>query len=67
MTQPLPLTYADWVDEDDVDPLGKETTSDLQNLIQDVIHVIEEDPEATPTIRNEASGSAVGSGARSTT
>jgi hypothetical protein len=40
---PLPLTYPDLVCNPDVDPLGAETTSDLQNLIQDVMHVRQED------------------------
>ena len=40
MTQPLPLTYTDLVCTDDVDPMATETTSDLQNLEQDVFHVL---------------------------
>lgn len=40
---PLPLTYPDWVADNDVDPLGQETTSDLQNLMQDVMHVLQQD------------------------
>jgi len=39
---PLPLTYPDLLCSPDVDPLGQETTSDLQNLIQDVFHVLQE-------------------------
>ncbi len=38
----LPLTYTDLVCVDDLDPLAVETTSDLQNLEQDVRHVIQE-------------------------
>ncbi len=41
---PLPLTYTDLVCIDDMDPFAAETTSDLQNLIQDIYHVILEDP-----------------------
>lgn len=59
----LPLTYPDLVCLEDVDPLGRETTSDLQNLIQDVQHVIEEDlgsnlddPQRGVGIRNYLSG-----------
>ncbi len=39
----LPLTYPDLLCNPDVSPLGIETTSDLQNLIQDVKHILEED------------------------
>lgn len=42
-TLSLPLTYPDLLAGDDVDPLGQETTSDLQNLVQDVIHVLVQD------------------------
>ena len=52
MTQPsgpanastLPLTYPDALCFDDVDALGRETTSDLQTLVQDVYHSLIEDP-----------------------
>ena len=40
---PLPLTYPDLVCSPDVDSLGAETQSDLQNLIQDVMHVLQQD------------------------
>ena len=43
----LPLTYADLVFDaatGDLNPFGAETTSDLQNLIQDVGHILEELP-----------------------
>ncbi len=40
----LPLTYADLVAIDDLDPLASETTSDLQTLAQDIYHILEEDP-----------------------
>ena len=43
-TVQLPLTYVDCVCEDDVDPLAAETTSDLQNLEQDVLHLLLEAP-----------------------
>jgi hypothetical protein len=36
----LPLTYADLVCSNDVDPTAAETTSDLQNLEQDVLHIL---------------------------
>lgn len=50
MTLPanLPLTYADLVDVDDLDPFGGETTSDLQSLQQDVRHVLIELPGSNP-------------------
>lgn len=50
MTQPvpLPLTYADGLCVLDVDPLGAETTSDLQNLIQDVFHLLITWPGTNP-------------------
>lgn len=41
---PLPLTYPDLVCDLDVDPFASETTSDLQNLIQDVYHLLLEYP-----------------------
>ena len=40
----LPLTYPDALCFDDIDPLGRETTSDLQTLVQDVYHSLIEDP-----------------------
>lgn len=50
MTQPgaLPLTYTDLVCLDDMDPNAAETTSDLQNLLQDTYHVLVEDPGSNP-------------------
>lgn len=36
----LPLTYPDLVCDDDLDLFAQETTSDLQNLEQDVAHVL---------------------------
>jgi hypothetical protein len=36
----LPLTYPDLLFVDDLDPFGQETTSDLQNLAQDVYHLL---------------------------
>ncbi len=44
----LPFTYADLVCELDCDPFMAETTSDLQNLIQDVLHVLKELPGTNP-------------------
>lgn len=38
----LPLTASDLVCVDDLDPLALETTSDLQNLEQDVLHILQE-------------------------
>lgn len=56
MTQPLtgyplnrttlPLTAPDAVCLDDLDALGRETTSDLQSLVQDVYHSLIEDPDS---------------------
>lgn len=40
MAASLPLTYADCVCELDVDAFARETTSDLQNLEQDLLHVL---------------------------
>lgn len=37
---PLPLTYTDLVCLDDLDPFAAETKNDLQNLGQDVFHVL---------------------------
>lgn len=48
MTQPLPLTYADLVGLDDLDPFASETTSDLQSLLQDLYHVLIELPGSNP-------------------
>jgi len=45
---PLPLTYTDLVCVDDMDPYANETTSDLQNLIQDAYHVVLEDLGSNP-------------------
>lgn len=39
----LPLTITDLVCELDLDAYGRETTSDLQSLIQDVLHLLLED------------------------
>jgi hypothetical protein len=44
----LPLTYPDLVCDVDLDPFASETTSDLQNLIQDVMHIISELPGSNP-------------------
>ena len=44
----LPLTYPDIVCLDDMDPFAGETTSDLQNLAQDVLHVLMEMPGSNP-------------------
>lgn len=44
MSTPLPLTYPDLVFLADMTPLALETTSDLQNLEQDVMHILEETP-----------------------
>jgi hypothetical protein len=43
LNPPLPLTYPDILCGNDVDPLGQETTSDLQNLMQDIQHVLQQD------------------------
>lgn len=48
MTQPLPLTFSDLVCVQDLDPNGNETTSDLQNLTQDVFHVLIETLGSNP-------------------
>lgn len=42
----LPLTYPDALCFDDVDPQGRETTSDLQTLVQDVYHSLIEAPDS---------------------
>jgi len=44
----LPLTYPDLVFEEDLDPFAAETTSDFQNLVQDVNHLLEELPGTNP-------------------
>ncbi len=48
MPTALPFTYPDIVCENDCDPFMRETTSDLQNLIQDVLHVLRELPGSNP-------------------
>lgn len=49
MTQPvLPLTYTDLVCELDADAFARETTSDFQNLQQDVSHILIETPGSNP-------------------
>lgn len=49
MTQSsLPLTYPDLVCTDDLDPFASETTSDLQTLVQDVMHQLIEWPGTNP-------------------
>ena len=52
----FPLTYADLVCDQDLDPFAGETTSDLQNLIQDVTHVIVELPGSNPDDPNRGVG-----------
>lgn len=59
----LPLTYPDLVCVLDLDPYAAETTSDLQNLIQDVLHILREhlgsnpdDPERGCGVENYLSG-----------
>lgn len=47
-TAPLPLTTTDLVCLDDLDPYGNETTSDLQNLVQDIFHILKEMPGSNP-------------------
>lgn len=45
MTQlSLPFTYADILNLEDMDPLGGDTASDLQNLVQDCYHALIELP-----------------------
>jgi hypothetical protein len=44
----LPLTVSDLVCEFDLDPLGGETTSDLQSLGQDILHILLEAPGTNP-------------------
>lgn len=48
VTIPLPLTYAEPVCVLDCDPDANETTSDLQNLVQDVYHRLIEIPGSNP-------------------
>lgn len=45
---PLPLTVPDAVCWDDVDALGRETTSDLESLEQDCYHILLEDLGSNP-------------------
>lgn len=63
MANALPLTYTDLVCFDDVDPLASETSSDMQNLAQDVYHIILEglgtnidDPTRGVGVQNYLSG-----------
>jgi hypothetical protein len=58
MTQPatLPLTYTDCVCLDDVDLFASETTSDLQNLLQDLYHLLVELPGSNPDDENRGIG-----------
>lgn len=62
---PLPLTYRDLVCDSDLDPFANETGSDLENLIQDMTHLLLEDLGSNPDdplrgigIYNYLSGSA---------
>lgn len=55
-TPTLPLTYTDGVCFDDVDGFGRETTSDLENLVQDVFHILDEDPGSNPDDINRGIG-----------
>lgn len=48
MAYTLPLTYPDLVCINDVDPYAAETTSDLQSLSQDVLHLLLEDLGSNP-------------------
>jgi hypothetical protein len=45
---PLPLTYTDLVCLDDADLFASETGSDLENLEQDVYHILIETPGSNP-------------------
>lgn len=45
---PLPLAYSDLVLIDDMDPFAAETTSDIQNLIQDCYHVVLQEKGSNP-------------------
>ncbi len=54
---PLPLTYPDLLCVNgDLDPFGGETTSDLQSLIQDVGHLLQEEPGSNPDDPNRGIG-----------
>lgn len=44
----LPLTYPDLVCVEDLDPFAAETMSDLENLVQDVFHILIEEPGSNP-------------------
>jgi hypothetical protein len=44
----LPLTYPDLICGFDLDPYGRETTSDFENLVQDILHVLLELPGSNP-------------------
>lgn len=48
MSTSLPLSVADLVCVEDLDPFAAETTSDLQTLEQDVFHILIEDPGSNP-------------------
>lgn len=52
----LPLTYADLVCVDDLDPNALETSSDLESLEQDVYHVILEEPASNPDDQDRGLG-----------
>jgi hypothetical protein len=45
---PLPLTYRDLVCDTDLDPFANETGSDLENLIQDLTHLLVENLGSNP-------------------
>lgn len=49
MSTPLPLSYADLVFYEDLNLFALETTSDLQNLVQDIHHLLEEYPNSNPS------------------
>lgn len=44
----LPLSYPDLICDQDVDLYARETTSDLQSLIQDIFHLLKELPGSNP-------------------
>lgn len=44
----LPLTAADLVCVEDLDAFASETASDLENLEQDLLHILLEDPGSNP-------------------
>ncbi len=48
MSASLPLSYPDLVCTDDLDPFASETSSDLQTLEQDVLHVLDEAMGSNP-------------------